>query len=54
MTSKDGNCIRCGRKLKDPASVERGFGKICYVKYLKEKYPVKKVLIERVKVDENT
>ena len=26
-------CDRCNRKLKDPESVERGMGKICYRKH---------------------
>jgi hypothetical protein len=26
-------CIRCGRKLKTPASKELGFGKICWEKW---------------------
>lgn len=26
------NCLRCNRKLKDPESVERGYGKICFEK----------------------
>lgn len=29
-------CRRCNRKLKDTESVERGFGKICYRKYMAE------------------
>lgn len=31
---KNGLCRRCNRKLKDPISVERGFGEICYHKYM--------------------
>jgi hypothetical protein len=31
---KNGLCRRCNRKLKDPVSVERGFGEICYHKYM--------------------
>ena len=29
-------CKRCGRKLKTPASVEIGFGAICYKKFMAE------------------
>lgn len=29
-------CKRCGRKLKNPESIEIGFGKICYQKYMAE------------------
>lgn len=29
-------CERCGRKLKDPKSIERGMGKTCYKKFLQE------------------
>lgn len=29
-------CRRCGRKLKTPASVEIGFGAICYKKFMAE------------------
>ncbi|ORX22734.1 hypothetical protein BVF91_09655 [Thermoanaerobacterium sp. PSU-2] len=36
VSGLDGNCVRCGRKLKDIKSIERGFGKTCYKKYLKE------------------
>lgn len=31
---KNGLCRRCNRKLKDPLSVERGFGEICYQKHM--------------------
>lgn len=33
---KNGSCKRCGRKLKDQISIERGFGKICLKKHLLE------------------
>ncbi|MCK9444590.1 MAG: DUF6011 domain-containing protein [Tissierellaceae bacterium] len=29
-------CKRCGRKLKNPESIEMGFGKICYQKFMAE------------------
>lgn len=29
-------CKRCGRKLKNPESMEVGFGKICYQKFMAE------------------
>ncbi|SES02979.1 DUF6011 domain-containing protein [Salipaludibacillus aurantiacus] len=29
-------CIRCGRKLKDKKSCERGYGSVCYRKMLQE------------------
>ncbi len=29
-------CRRCNRKLKDVESIERGFGIICYRKYMAE------------------
>lgn len=28
----------CGRKLKNPVAIQRGMGKICWKKYIKEKY----------------
>lgn len=28
------HCLRCGRKLKNPDARKRGFGDICYAKYL--------------------
>lgn len=28
------HCLRCGRKLKNPEARKRGFGDICYKKYL--------------------
>lgn len=31
-------CLMCGRKLKDPVSKERKYGKCCYAKLLKNKY----------------
>lgn len=30
-------CKRCGRKLKNPESMELGFGVVCYQKYLNRK-----------------
>jgi len=30
-------CKRCGRELKNPESVERCFGSVCYKKMIKEK-----------------
>lgn len=29
-------CKRCGRKLKNPASIEVGFGTVCYKKFMAE------------------
>lgn len=29
-------CKRCGRKLTTEKSIERGYGIVCYKKYLKE------------------
>lgn len=29
-------CKRCGRKLKNPESIELGFGTVCYKKYMAE------------------
>ncbi len=26
-------CIRCGRILKDPQSVKRGYGRVCWKRY---------------------
>lgn len=34
--TNNGLCRRCGRKLKDPISIERGFGEICYQKHMSE------------------
>ena len=31
-------CIYCGRTLKDPNSIKRGYGEECYKKYLKKFY----------------
>lgn len=31
----DNYCRRCHRKLKDEKSKQLGFGKICYLKYIK-------------------
>lgn len=33
---KFSTCSRCGRKLTDIKSMERGLGPVCYQKYLKE------------------
>ena len=30
-------CLRCGRKLKNPAARERGYGAVCAVKMRHEK-----------------
>lgn len=29
-------CVKCGRKLKDRKSIERGYGPVCWVKAKKE------------------
>lgn len=31
----DPRCGRCNRKLKDPESIRRGFGRTCYGKHVK-------------------
>lgn len=31
------NCAICGRELTDKKSIKRGFGPVCYKKYLDEK-----------------
>lgn len=33
---KSNLCRRCGRKLKNPKSIELGFGNICYKKFMAE------------------
>jgi hypothetical protein len=33
---KSNLCRRCGRKLKNPKSIELGFGSICYKKFMAE------------------
>jgi hypothetical protein len=33
---KSNICRRCGRKLKTPASVEIGFGAVCYKRFMAE------------------
>lgn len=33
---KSNICKRCGRKLKTPASVEIGFGAVCYKRFMAE------------------
>ena len=47
-------CKRCRRKLKNPASIEVGFGTICYKKFMAESLlkPLFGVS-EEVKEDEN-
>ncbi len=32
----EANCLRCGRKITDARSLERGLSPTCYKKYLKE------------------
>ncbi|WP_407690330.1 DUF6011 domain-containing protein [Salipaludibacillus agaradhaerens] len=32
MMQKHTECSRCGRKLKDKKSVERGYGAVCWTK----------------------
>lgn len=34
MKGKIETCRRCGRKLKTEKSIELGFGRVCYQKYL--------------------
>ncbi|HLR69447.1 MAG TPA: DUF6011 domain-containing protein [Virgibacillus sp.] len=36
MKGKIETCRRCGRKLKTEKSIELGFGRVCYQKYLEE------------------
>ncbi len=33
---KSNICLRCGRKLKNPESILRGYGDICYEKHIRE------------------
>lgn len=33
---KSNICRRCGRKLKNPKSIELGFGSACYKKFMAE------------------
>jgi len=33
---KNNICRRCGRKLKNPESIELGFGSTCYKKFMAE------------------
>ena len=46
-------CKRCGRKLKNPESIELGFGIVCYKKFMAESLlqPLFK-MNEEVKEDE--
>lgn len=37
MSNATGTCARCGRGLKDPESVERGFGPVCWARVQAEK-----------------
>lgn len=30
------NCLRCGRKLKNPINKKRGYGDVCFKKYMAE------------------
>ena len=30
-------CIRCGRRLKTPENRERGMGKVCWEKHVRER-----------------
>ena len=39
------NCIRCGRKLKTPASKELGFGKVCWEKWNNEDVKTKPLFV---------
>lgn len=34
---KQSTCKRCGRKLRSPATIERGMGDVCWNKYVREK-----------------
>ena len=36
MERKSNICRRCGRKLKNPESIELGFGNTCYKKFMAE------------------
>lgn len=36
-------CLRCGRKLKDPKSIELGYGPTCYSKISRGKSPLFKI-----------
>ena len=37
MNKEVSYCKRCGRRLKDPISKERGFGPTCFLKTQQEK-----------------
>lgn len=36
IVRKSNLCRRCGRKLKNPESIELGFGSTCYKKFMAE------------------
>ena len=36
IVRKSNICRRCGRKLKNPESIELGFGNTCYKKFMAE------------------
>lgn len=36
IVRKSNICRRCGRKLKNPESIELGFGHTCYKKFMAE------------------
>lgn len=44
-------CKRCGRKLKNPESIEVGFGKICYQKFMAESL-LKPLFVVKIKVNQ--
>ena len=40
LAMKDARCKRCGRPLKSPISIKRGYGPTCYAKVTKERSKV--------------
>lgn len=45
-------CKRCGRRLKNPESIELGFGTICYQKYQNRKKLIPLFVIPKKEIDE--
>lgn len=36
LTTETGECLRCGRKLKNPKAIKLGYGRCCYRKVMAE------------------
>jgi len=44
------NCLRCGRKLTNPISKKRGFGRTCFkIKQLEEKNKIDEEILREIK-----